>query len=141
MWYAKLIQSCLTLCNPMDCSLPGFFVHEDSPGKNTGVGCHFLLQEIFLIQRSKPHLLCLLHWQVVSLPLAPVIMWCEIGLSPYVFINFSWASLSHTHTQNIYIYIFFFSKNDSQFHWFFFPMTILVFISFIPILIFFFFFF
>ena len=28
----------------MDCSLPGSSVHEDSPGKNTGVGCHFLLQ-------------------------------------------------------------------------------------------------
>ena len=33
-------QSCLTLCNPMDCSLPGTSVHRDSPGKNTGVACH-----------------------------------------------------------------------------------------------------
>ena len=33
-----------TLCNPMDYSLPGSSVHRDSPGKNTGVGCHFLLQ-------------------------------------------------------------------------------------------------
>ena len=40
----KVIQSCLTLCDPMNCSLPGFSVHGDSPGKNTGVGCHFLLQ-------------------------------------------------------------------------------------------------
>ena len=31
-------QSCPTLCNPMDCSLPGSSIHEDSPGKNTGVG-------------------------------------------------------------------------------------------------------
>ena len=37
---AKSLQSCLTLCNPMDCSLPGSSVHADSPGKNTGVGCH-----------------------------------------------------------------------------------------------------
>ena len=37
-------QSCLTLCDPMDCSPPGFSVHGDFPGKNTGVGCHFLLQ-------------------------------------------------------------------------------------------------
>ena len=29
----------------------------DSPGKNTGVGCHFLLQGIFLTQGSNPHLL------------------------------------------------------------------------------------
>ena len=33
-------QSCLTLCNSMDCSPPGSSVHGDSPGKNTGVGCH-----------------------------------------------------------------------------------------------------
>ena len=43
----------------------------DSPGKNTGVGCHALLQGIFLTQGSNPHLLCLLCWQVGSLPLAP----------------------------------------------------------------------
>ena len=33
---------------------------QDSPGKNTGVGCHFLLQGIFLTQGSNTHLLCLL---------------------------------------------------------------------------------
>ena len=33
-------QSCPTLCNPIDCSLPGSSVRGDSPGKNTGVGCH-----------------------------------------------------------------------------------------------------
>ena len=33
-------QLCLTLCNPMDCSPPGSSVPGDSPGKNTGVGCH-----------------------------------------------------------------------------------------------------
>ena len=39
------------------------------PGKNMGVGCHFLLQGIFPPQGSNPHLLRLLHWQVDSLPL------------------------------------------------------------------------
>ena len=52
-------QSCLTLCDPMDCSPPDFSVHEDSPGRNTGVGCHGLLQGIFPIQGSNPGLL---HW-------------------------------------------------------------------------------
>ena len=33
-------------------------------GENTGVGCHFLLQEIFLTQGWNPHLSHLLHWQV-----------------------------------------------------------------------------
>ena len=37
---AKSLQSCPTLCNPMDCSLSGSSVHWASPGKNTGVGCH-----------------------------------------------------------------------------------------------------
>ena len=34
----SVAQSCLTCCNPMDCSLPGSSVHGDSPGKNTAVG-------------------------------------------------------------------------------------------------------
>ena len=37
------------------------------PGKNTGVGCHFLLQGIFQTQGLNPHLL---HWQADSLPLS-----------------------------------------------------------------------
>ena len=41
----------------------------DFPGKNTGVGCHFLLQGIFPTQGSNLRLRCLLHWQVDSLPL------------------------------------------------------------------------
>ena len=39
------------------------------PGKSTGVGCHFLLQEIFPTQGSNSRLLYLLHWQVDSLSL------------------------------------------------------------------------
>ena len=41
---ANLLQSCPTLCNPRDGSPPGSPCPWDSPGKNTGVGCHFLLQ-------------------------------------------------------------------------------------------------
>ena len=43
----------------------------DSPGKNTGVGCHALLQGIFPTQGSNLSLLPLLHWQMGSLPLVP----------------------------------------------------------------------
>ena len=42
-----------------------------SPGKNTGAGCHALLQRIFLIQESNLSFLRLLHQQAGSLPLAP----------------------------------------------------------------------
>ena len=45
-------QSCWSLCDFMDCSPPGSPIHGDSPGKNTGVGCHVLLQEIFPTQGS-----------------------------------------------------------------------------------------
>ena len=41
-------QLCPTLCDPTDSSPPGSSVHRDSSGKNTGVGCHALLQRIFL---------------------------------------------------------------------------------------------
>ena len=42
---------------------------QDFPGKNTGVGCHFILQWIFPTQGLN---LCLLHWQADSLPLNPL---------------------------------------------------------------------
>ena len=47
------------------------FCLRNFPGKDTGVGRHFLLQGIFLTQRSNLHLFCLLHWQAGSLLLAP----------------------------------------------------------------------
>ena len=53
------------------CSPEGFSVHADSLGKNTGMGCHALLQGIFLTQGLNLHLQRLLHWQAGSLPLAP----------------------------------------------------------------------
>ena len=43
----------------------------DFPGRITGVDCHALLQRVFLTQGSNSHLLCCLHWQASSLPLAP----------------------------------------------------------------------
>jgi len=66
---AKSLQPCPTLYNYTDCCLPGYTVFGDSPGKNTGIGCHALLQGIFPAQGSNQHLLCLLHWQAGSLPL------------------------------------------------------------------------
>ena len=71
MW-VKSLQSSLTLDNPVDYSLSvGLFCPWDSPGKNSGVGCHTFPQGIFLIQGSNPHVFCFLHWQAGSLPLAP----------------------------------------------------------------------
>ena len=63
--YAKLHP---TLCDPMDAKSTRLFCPWNSPGKNTGVGCHFLLQGIFPTQELNSSLLCLLHWQGDSLP-------------------------------------------------------------------------
>ena len=62
-------QSRSTLCDFMDCSLPGSSVHEIFQARNTGVGCHFLLQGIFPTQGFNPHPL---HGQADSLPLRPM---------------------------------------------------------------------
>ena len=73
-WHMKLkficsccsaTQSCLTLLQPMDCSLPGSSIHGIS-SKNIRVGCRFLLQGIFLTQEgSNPYLLHLLHCRCI----------------------------------------------------------------------------
>ena len=52
----KEIQPVHPKDHPIDCSLPDSSVHGDSPGKNTGVGCHAFLQGISPIQGSNPDL-------------------------------------------------------------------------------------
>ena len=61
-------QSCPTLCHPVGCSPPGSSVRGDSPGKDTGVGCHALFQGTFLMEGLNPRLL---NWQVKFLARAP----------------------------------------------------------------------
>ena len=68
---ANLLQSCLTLCNPLDGSPPGSSVPgilqgqenvaQCSPGKNTGVGCHFLLQCMTVKSESEVTQSCPTH--------------------------------------------------------------------------------
>ena len=77
-------QSCQTLCDAMNCSPPGSFVHGNSPGKNTGVGCHTLLQGIFLTQGSNQ---CFLHEQVDSLA-------SDLPRKPFVMCN-SWIIMNN----------------------------------------------
>ena len=57
----SVTQLWLTLFDTMDCSPPGSSIQGIFLSKNTGVGCHFLLQGIFLTQGSNPSLLHLLH--------------------------------------------------------------------------------
>ena len=69
---AARVQSfcCLTLLRPHGLHPTRLRGPRNSPGKNTGVGSHFLLQGTFLPLGLKLHLLHLLHWQVDSLPLS-----------------------------------------------------------------------
>ena len=59
--------SCVTPRGPMDLKATRLLCPWGSPSKNTGVGCHALLQGIFPTQGSNPSVLCLLYWQVSSL--------------------------------------------------------------------------
>ena len=64
---SEVTQSCLTLCDPLDGS-PTRFLHPwDFSGKNTGVGCHLLLQGIFPTQGLNPGLL---HCRQTPYPLS-----------------------------------------------------------------------
>ena len=56
VWLWLVAQSCPTLCDPTDYSPPGSSVHGDSPGKNTGVGCHALAQGTFPTSGLNPAL-------------------------------------------------------------------------------------
>ena len=63
-------KSCATLLRSCGLEPARILCPWDFPGKDSGVGCHFLLQGIFLTQQSNPRLLRLLHWQADSLPLS-----------------------------------------------------------------------
>ena len=63
---AQSLSDVRLFVTPMDCSPTKLLCPWDSPGKNTRVGCHALLQGIFPTEVLN---LCLLHWQADSLPL------------------------------------------------------------------------
>ena len=72
--YYMYVHACSVLSNflpPHRLLLTRFLCPWNFPGKNAGVGCHFLLQGIFLTQGSNPHLLRLLHWQADSFTTVP----------------------------------------------------------------------
>ena len=68
---AKWLQSCPTLCNPMDCSPPNSSVHGIFHARTLEWVAMPSSRGIFPIQVLNPHLLCRLHWQMDSLPIVP----------------------------------------------------------------------
>ena len=76
------------------CQVP---LSMDFPGKNTGEGCHFLLQGIFATQGSNPCLLYLLHWQADPLPLH------SLGCPKQSYINVHYLQYWSSVYLNIYL--------------------------------------
>ena len=115
-------QSCPTLCNPLDCSPPGFSDHGDSPGNNTGVSCHALLQGIFPTQQSTwgllhckwilYHLSLILRFSLKFLPILHCvrksqICWLACSSKPFpVKLLFSFLAL--------FYYFLFYTLNSSS---------------------------
>jgi len=90
--HTRLLQSCPTLCKPMDCSPPGRLLGpwtgKNTPGKNNRVGCHFLLQGIFPTQSSNSCLLYLLHCRQILYPLSyPGSPYMYIYIHTYMYIT------------------------------------------------------
>ena len=88
-------QSCLTLCDPMDYSLPASTVHD----KNTGVGSHSLLEEVFLTQGPN---LGLLHYRWIPYHLSHIIHtfgfgWLSLHLPWNMSVPLCFLVVSHWH--------------------------------------------
>ena len=83
-------QSCLTLCDSMDSSLPGSSVLGNSPGKNTGVVCHALIWRIFPSQGLNPSLLHS-RWILLpsELPGKPYLLPWQLSNMQYCIIDYS----------------------------------------------------
>ena len=80
--------------DPMDCSPPGSSVQGDSPGKNTGVGCHALLQGIFPTQGLNSDLLhCRWILYHLSHQGSPYIWYCTCFYA--IFSNHPTLAFSH----------------------------------------------
>ena len=110
-------QSYLTLCDPMDCSLPGSSVHEDSPGKNAGVGCHALLQGDPPNPGIKSRSPALQKDSLLSQPPGKPTHNISISIYRYTYIQnthsaylylYLYTHTCNTHIQHVYMYIYIF---------------------------------
>ena len=95
----SVAKLCSTLCDPKDCSPPGFLYPWNFPDNNTGEGCYSHFQRNFPTQESN---LCLLYWQADLLSLS------HLG-SPT-------KDLSYFKNQNMYILKYVCARMLSRFH-------------------------
>ena len=89
---ATSLQSCTTLCNPVDSSLPGSSVHGILQARILEWVATPSSRGIFLTHGQNPCLLCLLHWLVGSLP---SVLRGKLKIAYYSFLR----------TLNLYFYI------------------------------------
>ena len=84
---------------------------RDSSGKNTGVGCHSLLQGIFLTQGSNLHLFCLLHYRQILYPTS------HLGSQPFIYKpKYALTKQNILHiTFHTFLYFKFFLRKDLRF--------------------------
>ena len=80
-----MLRLCPTLTDPVDCNPPAPL---DFPGKDPGVGCHFLLQGIFLTQGSNLRLLCLLHCRQILYHLSHQMEPCVVSYFAFLLVIF-----------------------------------------------------
>ena len=80
MWCS---HSVVSLCDPLDFKPTRLPVHRDSPGKNTGMDWHDLLQGIFPTQELNWHLLCLLLYKQILYPKSHQGTQSLLQLSPF----------------------------------------------------------
>ena len=89
-------QSCPTLCDCVDCSPPGSSVHEGSSGKNTGVGCHALLQGNFPNLGSNPGIPhCKWIFTIWATKEAQVIKWLILKLESGFLVKYSFNYIAN----------------------------------------------
>ena len=86
--------------NPMDCRLRGFSVQGDSLSKNTGVGCHFLLQGILPTQELNSGLLHCRHCRQILYWLSYVV---SSHLCVFVFMRVCIYNIMYIYNGHIYI--------------------------------------
>ena len=73
-------QSCLPLCGPTDRSLPVSSVHGDSPGRNTGEGCHAIFQGIFWPRQGSIPSLLHCRWILYQRVAREALVHCKISV-------------------------------------------------------------
>ena len=110
MCESEVVQSCLALHDPMNCSLPGSSIHGIFPGKSTGVGCHCLLcsNEHSYLKTTRPYedfLLLSVLFPFLVLPFHLVYVFQFLHIDFLLFFLKPLSILAKTH-MCVYIYIY-----------------------------------